>query len=526
MLFPAFDVRFKRWKIALVLGIASGVAALVIIVLLVPYTSGRWKGRVVSALADRLHADVTLGDFRARLFPSLRVEGANLVIRRIGHSDEAPLISVESFSADGGILPLLHKHVTNITLVGLEIKIPPGRDDDRAAAGTSVATSGQRESTDIVIDHLVSSDARLVIVPDEPGKAPKVWAIHHLRMANVGANTAMPFTATLTNAVPPGEIETSGTFGPWQPAEPAETPLDGRFEFAHADLSVFKGISGILSARGTFGGSLGRIDINGETDTPQFAISVANHPIPLHATYHSIVDGTNGDTILERIDARLVDTALVAKGAVVQDAGNDAGDKGRTVSLEVAIDRGRLEDLLRLAVPTSKPPMVGAVHLTTRFVLPPGDVDVVDKLRLDGRFTIEGAEFLNYDVQKKIDELSKRSQGKDPDTPGARVRSDFAGRFTLKDARLRLPDLTFTVRGAQVRLAGNYGLKSEALDFRGDLLMDASISDTQRGLKRILLKIVDPLFKKEGGGSSIPIRISGTRNDPSFGLDKSRIFHK
>src|SRR5690242_21449911 len=43
---------------------------------------------------------------------------------------------------------------------------------------------------------------------------PKVWAIHRLRMTNVGVNTAMPFTATLTNAVPPGEIETSGNFGP------------------------------------------------------------------------------------------------------------------------------------------------------------------------------------------------------------------------------------------------------------------------------------------------------------------------
>lgn len=509
------------------------MAALIVIALVLPYSSGRLRGRVVDVLADRLDADVTLADFHARLFPSLRVEGAGLVIRRKGHAGEPPLITIESFAADGGFAPLLHKHVTNLTLVGLEIKIPPDQQDDQeepAAKDDAVATSGRKDEhvtrTDVVIDHLTSTDARLVVIPDEQNKAPKVWAIHALRMQNVGVNTAMPFTATLTNAVPPGEIETSGNFGPWQSDDPAKTPLDGNFVFARADLGVFKGISGILSARGTFGGSLGRIDINGETDTPQFAVSVANHPVPLHATYHSIVDGTNGDTILDRIDAHFLGTSLVAKGAVVQDDNGTSDEQGRTVSLDVAIEQGRLEDVLRLAVPTPKPPMTGALRLTTKFVLPPGDVDVVDKLRLDGRFTLGGAEFLNLDVQKKIDELSKRSQGKDSDAPAKRERSDFAGRFMLKDARLRLPNLTFAVRGAEVRLAGNYGLKSERLDFHGDLLMDAKVSETQHGLKRVLLKLVDPFFRKEGGGSSIPIKISGTRSDPSFGLDKGRIFHK
>jgi len=35
--------------------------------------------------------------------------------------------------------------------------------------------------------------------------------------------------------------------------------LKGAFTFARADLNVFKGIAGTLSARGTFGGSLERI---------------------------------------------------------------------------------------------------------------------------------------------------------------------------------------------------------------------------------------------------------------------------
>jgi hypothetical protein len=77
-----------------------------------------------------------------------------------------------------------------------------------------------------------------------------------------------------------------------------------------------------------------------------------------------------------------------------------------------------------------------------------------------------------------------------------------------------------------VRLAGTYGLRSEMLDFRGSLLLDAKVSETQTGVKSLLLKVVDPLFKKHGGGSSLPIKISGPRKDPSFGLDTHRLFKR
>ena len=38
-----------------------------------------------------------------------------------------------------------------------------------------------------------------------------------------------------------------------------------------------------------------------------------------------------------------------------------------------------------------------------------------------------------------------------------------------------------------------------------------------------MLKVVDPLFRKDGR-TVIPIKISGTRNEPSFGLDARRVF--
>jgi hypothetical protein len=106
------------------------------------------------------------------------------------------------------------------------------------------------------------------------------------------------------------------------------------------------------------------------------------------------------------------------------------------------------------------------------------------------------------------------------------VASDFKGQFVLGDGRLTLKQLMFAVPGAQVRLAGAYNLKRETLAFKGNLLMDAKVSETVTGFKSLLLKIADPFFSRKGGGSQVPIKIEGTRSDPKFGLDMGRVFNR
>ena len=50
--------------------------------------------------------------------------------------------------------------------------------------------------------------------------------------------------------------------------------------------------------------------------------------------------------------------------------------------------------------------------------------------------------------------------------------------------------------GAIVKLAGTYALNAEVIDFKGELLLDAKISQTVTGFKSLLLKVVDPLFNR------------------------------
>ncbi|HME09580.1 MAG TPA: hypothetical protein VKG25_21155, partial [Bryobacteraceae bacterium] len=76
---------------------------------------------------------------------------------------------------------------------------------------------------------------------------------------------------------------------------------------------------------------------------------------------------------------------------------------------------------------------------------------------------------------------------------------------------------SFAVPGALIALDGVYGLRDEAVNFEGTAQMDAKLSEMTNGKKRLFLKIVDPFFRKDGK-TVIPIRITGTRSQPSFGL--------
>jgi hypothetical protein len=530
------------WALMSLIGLVIVFAAM--FTAAVPLSSDTLRHRIVRYLADKLDSEVELGDLHLRAFPRLRVEGADLRIRRRGMGNYPPLISIKSFHVEASIVGLYRKHVDHVRLDGLDINIAPSQareklqvrnEKSEGRESKAEATSGQQPTIDeqrrdplknggVIIDKMDSNDARLIILPFERDKQPKIWAIHNLHMRELGSLQPWPFKATLTNGVPPGEIDVNGKFGPWRRDEPGDTPLEGAFNFAKADLSVFKGISGTLSSQGYFGGTLAELEASGETDTPDFTIAVGGHPFPLYVKYQALIDGTNGDTRLKVIDAWFLSSYVHAAGAVL-DA--PKGQHGRTVTLDVAMDKSRIEDVMKMVVKTASPPMVGGLKLNTKFLLPPGDNDVVDRLRLDGRFWIMKARFTNYDVQGKIEELSKRGRGKTAEAAKNRVASDFQGRFKLGGGRLLLPEVSFDVPGARVELAGNYALKSETLDFKGQLLLDAKISQTTTGWKSLLLKVVDPLFKqKDGNGSAIPIKIGGSRSAPDFGLDVRRVFKR
>ena len=448
------------------------------------------------------------------------MRGEGLSVRLRGHDDVPPLFKIRSFAIKGGLLGLVSRprRFKSIALDGLEINIPPGGPDfkehyNRAADPNAPAQPSS--SSPIHIERLESADAVLRLIPRRAGKEPREFLIHKLEMEGVGTESRMPFRAELTNPIPRGEIQTEGRFGPWSRESPGATPVDGKYSFNDVDFSTIKGLAGTLTSTGEFRGALGRIEVKGETRTPDFSLNIAKNKMPLTTTFEAIVDGTDGDTYLKAVNARLGQTPILASGAIT----GTPGVKGRTVQLKVKIADGRIDDLLLLSVKTPEPLLSGRLALQTDFLLPPGKEDVVERLRLAGNFAVASGQFRDPKVQEKLGGMSARASG-DPGAAPERLVTEFEGRFKLADATLSLAALKFRIPGAAVQLDGTYSLRSEVLEFDGTLRMSATISEAAGGgVRSVLLKIVDPLFKKKGAGTVLPIKVRGTREHPKVGLD-------
>jgi hypothetical protein len=494
------------------------------------------RDHIIAALNAHFSSRVQADDLQIGIFPHPFVSGKGLRLQYKGRTDVPPLIALGSFEATAGIPGLFGTplHLRRVMLERLDIHVPAGglnpndsrtpRDHHHDADDLSqaVATSGAQASP-LLLDEVVTRAVRLEIASGKPGRLPRVWDIEDVVVHDYGRRDGGRFQAGLINPVPHGRIDTSGRFGPWNGDDPGLTPVEGEYTFSNANLDVIDGIGGILSSTGRYRGVLERLDVEGQTSTPDFSIDVGGQKVPLTTRFKAVVDGTNGDTWLDSVNATLGKTTILAKGAVVrtQDV------KGRKVALDVRVTQGRLEDLLRLAVKGSKPPLLGRIDVTTKFLLPAGKGKVEDRLQLDGRFNLAQARFANVDIQKKITMLSQKGRGQeDGDGSGESVVSNLRGRFALKNAALSFRELAFGVPGAVVELTGSYDLRRETMDFSGYLLTDASLADMTSGIKSVFARLAQPLFRRKGGGSKLPIRISGTRTNPSFKLDIKRVFSK
>ncbi len=472
------------------------------------------RNETVAYLRLRFHSDIEFKDFEISLKPGVHVVIDNVVMRHNGRTDVPPLIEVAKVSFYANISGLLQDKVTvsSVRLDGLQIHTPPRRPGGPPLIQRTDADLAKKFP--VVIGEVIADDAVLVPLPKDPTRTTHPFYIHHLQMENFRFDQPADFHAILTNPTPRGEIDCVGKFGPWDGEQPSETPVNAKFDFEHADLGTLKGLSGILSSKGKFKGPLDYLEVEGETDTPDFALRTASHPVPLHTVYSAIVDGTNGDVILNKVTATFLHTTIVAQGEVV----DLTTRKGRTIDLEAISDKGRVEDLLRLTVKTDKPVMTGYERLKTKIFIPERDEDLIDRMSLDGQFAVGDIQFTNNEIQDRIDIFSHKAQGKPQLGAGDMELSELRGTFTMANTSVKFSNLTFGVEGASIALAGTYGVNTGELDFRGKLRMEAKISQTVTGKKSFFLKAVDPFFRKNGV-TEIPVKITGTKDAPKYGLD-------
>jgi len=508
-------------------GILGWIAMIALIVVIVLAAALEWmmyraepilRGRIVETLSTRFESRVELEGFHVSVLKGLEVSGEGL---RIYPPDDVvaagandPLIALKHFAFHANVMGLFQRplHVGMVKVDGMTINIPP-----REMRQQTPKKERHLGKIKIVVDEIVCDDSKLIIQTAKPDKDPKEFDLQHIEMHNVGPNDPWRYDATLVNAIPTGDIHAVGTFGPWVNESPGDSSVTGKYTFDHADLGTIKGIGGILSSVGEFRGQLNRIVVDGTTETPDFSLDTANHPVPLHTKFHAIVDGTSGDTYLEPVDARLGESNFSCAGAVINVKG-----KGHIIDIDANVPNGRIQDFLELAVKQHPVLMSGRLSMKTKIHIRPGEERVIERMGLRGAFQLRAIHFSNPEWQDKVDMLSLRAQGQPKDAkPGAEdVRSLMSGQFLLGNGQLRFHRLSYSLPGAEVNLTGVYSLNGSDLDFGGKLRTKAALSNmVATWWKSWLLKPVDPFFKKHGAGAEIPIKISGSRGAPKFGLD-------
>ena len=484
------------------------------------------RQRIIDTVSKRFNSPVALDRVEISALKGLAVTGEGLRVQYVAGptqpglpTDTQPMLSVRRFQFRTDFRSLLHSS-TSIGIVyveGMELHIPPA--DRRGALLGKSDTQSTQPKLALIVSHIVCDDAKIFIETSKPGKDPLEFDIQHLELTDMVWQRAFHYDALLTNPKPIGLIHSVGSFGPWHGAVPRDTPIDGDYNFSHADLNSIKGIGGMLSSTGHFAGQLGRITVDGATDTPNFSLDTSNHPVPLHTQFHAIVDGTTGDTTLDPVQAHMLNSNFTARGTVTKITG-----AGHDIALDVDMPNARIEDMLQLAVKTQPPLMRGALTMRAKVHIPPGQIRVAQKLELTGRFDVRSVSFSNPKVQDEVDGMSMRAQGKPQEAKDAgsnrkpEVSSEMKADFTLGNAMATVHNLDYEIPGAHVLMDGVYSLNGEVFEFKGHVRTDATASQMVTGWKSWILKPVDPFLKKNGAGLELPISISGAKGDIHFGL--------
>jgi len=490
------------------------------------------REQAIQYLRGRFHSDVQLAALHVRvpklsLFDLLRnrgrgtkvqVEGQGVAMRFAAAADLPPLFSIRNlrFLVDLGSVTGDRKSVDAVWLDGMEINVPPKGatpklDSQPAGASHDVAPGS------VGIEAVHIHDATLVILPKSADREPLRFRIAQIELTSVSPGAAMKYDAALAIPTPPGQVHSTGSFGPWVATDPGSTPLAGSYTFEHADLGVFNGIAGILHSTGAFDGVLSSLHARGEATVPDFRLKRTGTPVPLTTHFEAIVNGTDGDTILQPVEARLGQTAFTTSGAVVK----REREGRRSVELNVAMPNGDMRDLLRLTM-KGPPFLEGRVALNTRITIPPLTGKIREKLMLDGAFQIHNARFLRSTIQSQLDSFSRHAQGQPANQEIDSVVSDMGGSFLLAKGVLTFRSLSFGVPGAHVNLAGDYDMNHDSLDLHGSLKLAATVSEMVTGWKRVVLKPIDPIFEKNGAGTFLRIKVEGSSRQPKFGLDFAR----
>jgi hypothetical protein len=495
--------RFPKWLIrsAIVLLTLVG-AAFTALAIWWPFT----REATISSLEQVSFSEVKIGRFEKLFFPRPGYIAQDVTFKRDNAMDTRPLARIRKITCRSSWLALLTltHQIARMDLESVQVYIP-------AYLPPAIRKHPEARIPPTVMQ-LSANGAVLEIAPRHKGAEIERFDFPQLVLSNLAKNKAIRFRTLMLNRKLVGQIGAIGSVGPLTLGRIAETRISGDYHIRDRDLSTYKVVAGTLSADGRFNGTLGRAEVAGRSEIPNFSVTTSRHSLGLAAEYKTIVDAIKGDVAVQSAEAHFLSSILIAHGSIT-------GHHGKTLSLDIDGRHARVEDLLRLFVKADRPPLDGALTMHAHVVLPPKHEPFLRRVQLDGNFAINGAEFTKRMTQGKLDELSGRASGKKKakvgrgsDAVAAELKSDVK----LQAGIAMLSETHFSVPGAAATGTGTYNLLNESIDLRGKLAMRTTLSKAAGGVKSLVLMPLDPFFKRSGAGAVLPLRITGTYSHPVF----------
>ena len=501
------SLRRRIWLIAGALLILIIVADLIVVAIEWPFS----KQQLTNVLQEATLRSVTVAKYRQTFLPPGCV-AEDISFERHEHKDKTPIIHIEHLTihASWWALMTAQYRLSLVKVAGMHVLVPPaevhGKPDPLMPLNHTPS-----QVKKVTIDKIVA-DGAVLDWAHEDGSRPYRIIVDKFAALDVTNNSPIKYKAVVTNSIPSGKIESSGIFGPWRPNTPSETPLHGTYVYRDANLAALKEISGTMQASGNFEGKLGEIVTSGKVDVPQFHIEDTGNTREVKAQYKARVNGTNGNVLLDDVEADFNRTHLSANGRVV---GTKAG---KAATLQMNCQRGRAEDVLGLFVEAKEAPLTGSVQMNARVDLPPGKLTPVRRMHMWGEFAVEGGKFTDQDTQGDLNRLSASARpGASPDaTAFCRMKAQA----DVRNGVATLTNMDFSVPGASAKMEGTYGLVSPYdIALHGVLYTDGKPWTAVTGFKSFMVRIITPFLKKQKNVREVPFKIGGDYHDINVGLN-------
>jgi len=500
---------------ALLLPSAVAATLAVAIALHWPYS----ERMLVPTLQATFRANVRVQNFRRFYFPHPGCEAKMVTLTRTeSGSAVAPLATAQKLTITGRYLDLIFRphHIAEIRLDGLHVQIPPlekGKGPEQPELSNEVLPSTISIGTVTAADSVLEFDRN-------DAEEPLKFGIQRLRISPIAAREAMNYQVNMKIPEPPGELESQGTLGPLQAGPIGRIPLGGNVRLTDAKLDKYPGIGGTISSTEKFSGTLEQVQVSGEASVPDFHLKGPGHLIAVTSQFQVIVNGLKGEARLRDVTGKIGKTVMRAQGEVAKNV--DLGR--RDTRLDFWIGPGRAEDLLWLFNSADKPPMLGVATCSGHIQVPKFGKGFLSSLMVHGRFEVREGH-LQRETQVKANELSTRAQGQKVDDPSEAREvaiSRLSSEVMIEKAVAHLERLYFEVPGARARVQGTYNLEGHQVDLHGNLWTDATVSKDTTGITSMLLKPVDPLFKRKHAGAMVEVEMSGDIDAPHFGAVPTR----